>query len=516
MEYIITPNIIKFSELEENKKFTPTNYKKIPINNQNIKLVRDLLIDYVIGKDVGSDYYLSFDSGYNFMRTKAAQNYSYIPTINTYPQAQPIFPKTFENYLNYYAKKDVEFNLNKGDILIVKDSNVGEVIFINEDLNNYIISGGLVKLVFDEKLKYYIFAMMKSNFFKEQLYLLTPKGSTLKHAKTLWLDLKIPFPNQNENKIIEYITLLVKAIINREKEIQYKYNQIMNIIDCEVKNNQKDNSFNFNFPKFSDINVKKRLDASIYSEYCKNEEFLIKNYKHGFKNIENWDFEIGRGQNLQFSAIGDSLYSDVEKKGFNKLILPKNISIYGTVLKNEYIGNRNNLKTLNKGDIVFGAEGFEKGRSLIIFDKDEGIVTNIHGIVLTHKKNDLSESIFIKCFLDYLRKIGLIDIFATGGNGGSIAIPYLKQLPFPIFPKYKQNEIKEHYYNEYYFENDLNLSNFSQLDKLMIKKAGIYQLDLQKNCLIAELDKLRNLIINDDDLIPENEFFNFLSNFIKI
>ena len=112
--------------------------------------------------------------------------------------------------------------MNKGDILIVKDSNIGEVVFLNKNLKNHVISGGLVKLVFDEELKYYIFAMMKSDFFKEQLYLLTPKGSTLKHAKTLWLDLKIPFPNHEDEVIIKYISLLIEAIIISKEKIKMK------------------------------------------------------------------------------------------------------------------------------------------------------------------------------------------------------------------------------------------------------------------------------------------------------
>lgn len=509
MVYTVTPKTIKFSQIKKDKKLTPSNYDILPIKNENIKLIKELLIDYTIGKDVGSDYYLSFESGFKFIRTKAAQSYSYIPNIFSYSQAQPIFPSTFENYVEDYENRDVTFELNKGDILIVKDSNVGEVVYINEDLNQYIISGGLVKLIFDEKLKYYIFAMMKSNFFKEQLYLLTPKGSTLKHAKTLWLDLKIPFPNQNENNIIEYISLLVKAIIGREEAIRNKYEKIMSIIEEELNDNQKDNSFSFNFPKFSEIQNKKRLDASIYSEYLKNEEFLIKNYKYGFKYFEEFDFEISRGQNLQFSAIGPKLESNVRKNGFYECIKPKSISIYGTVLTPEYIGSSKDLKTLNKGDIIFGAEGFEKGRSLIIFE-EENIITNIHGITLTHRDNDLLESIFVKCFLDYLRKISLIDIYATGGNGGSIAIPYLKQLPFPIFPNSKRSEIKEFYYNDYEFSEELNLSNFEYLDELMIKNAGIHQLEFQKNLILEELDRLRDLIINDENLMSDEDFFKFL------
>lgn len=47
-------------------------------------------------------------------------------------------------------------------------------------------------------------------------------------------------------------------------------------------------------------------------------------------------------------------------------MLPKFLSKYGTVDKVEYLGNPNSLKTLKKGDLIFGAEGFEKGRSIVI------------------------------------------------------------------------------------------------------------------------------------------------------
>ena len=45
-------------------------------------------------------------------------------------------------------------------------------------------------------------------------------------------------------------------------------------------------------------------------------------------------------------------------------MLPKFLSKYGTVDTIESLGNQNDLKTLQKGDLIFGAEGFEKGRSI--------------------------------------------------------------------------------------------------------------------------------------------------------
>ena len=70
MAYTVTPKTIKFSQIEKDKKLTPSNYDLIPIKNENIKLIKELLIDYTIGKDVGSNHYLSFDSGFKFIKTK--------------------------------------------------------------------------------------------------------------------------------------------------------------------------------------------------------------------------------------------------------------------------------------------------------------------------------------------------------------------------------------------------------------------------------------------------------------
>jgi hypothetical protein len=76
--------------------------------------------------------------------------------------------------------------------------------------------------------------------------------------------------------------------------------------------------------------------------------------------------------------------------------------------------------------------GFEKGRSLVIFNDSKRNITNFHGMTIRHKDNNLGDSIFLKCFLDYLRSIGHIDLYATGGNGGSLSQKYWEVIPFPI------------------------------------------------------------------------------------
>ena len=66
-----------------------------------------------------------------------------------------------------------------------------------------------------------MFAFLKHKYFLNQLNLLVPQGATIRHAKTLFLNCKIPFPNQrNKDEAINYVELLTQAIINKEKKIQ--------------------------------------------------------------------------------------------------------------------------------------------------------------------------------------------------------------------------------------------------------------------------------------------------------
>ena len=128
-------------------------------------------------------------------------------------------------------------------------------------------------------------------------------------------------------------------------------------------------------------------------------------------------------------------------------MLPKHLSKYGTVDEVQYLGNRKELKTLKKGDLIFGAEGFEKGRSIVILDERSKTITNIHGITLHHRQGNIQLSIFVKCFLDYLRNNGLIDRYAVGGNGGSLAMKYWSIIPFPNFPDESQKKITKLYHH---------------------------------------------------------------------
>lgn len=498
-DYIDVPIYTTINDIEK-KEYTlsATQYKTFNIKNKNIIKIRDFLdrdlSNKDSGNDPGSDAYVK-KSNYIFIKTKALQNYSYL-LDKTKDSIEYITPYAFENH-----------NLKKGDLLISKDSNVGEIVILDKDYSNAMLCGGIYKLPIT-KNKYYLLAFIKNSIVREQIDFMVPRGSTIRHGKTMFLECKIPMPNKNSNNTIKYIEDLTKAIIDKEQEIQKKHDEILELIEDELKNNQKNEKYTYKLPNINDITDLDRMDSALYTKEFKQKEFLITNYLYGTSSIEELGFEKpSRGQNLQISNIGKSIYSSKKLNGYYRVILPKYLSKYGTVKTEEYIGNKNKLKTLEKGDIIFGAEGNEKGRSLVVLEKQDNTITNIHGITLKQRKHDKTKGIFVKLFLDYLRNNGMIDAYAVGGNGGSLAIKYWKYLRFPNFPEEKEKSITDLYFNnldEYKIDSD-NMENFIEFDKEYNKKAGIYELDKSKLYLQNLLDDAIEKIANDIEI---NEFFD--------
>ena len=482
-----------FTTLDEiiNKNFTlsATQYKSFSIPNKNKKHLSDFLDRQLaredLGYEVGSESYIE-NSPFIFIKTKALQPESYLLEVNK-ESMQYITP---HNY--------IKMDLKQGDLLISKDSNVGEIAILDRDYPNAMLCGGIYRLPIT-KNKYYLLALIKSDVFRQQIDFLVPRGSTIKHGKTKFLDCLIPLPNKNSEGTIKYVELLMQAIINKEIEIRRKHNQIIVDIQNELKSNQNNQNFKYDLPNISEIMKLNRMDSSLYSEDFKKKEFLITNYKYGVSSLKNLGFHISRGQNLQISNIGKSVQTDVYRENYYTLILPNFLSKYGTVYKKEYFGNPNKLKTLKRGDIIFGAEGNKKGRSLAIIEEQSNTITNIHGITLNQKHHSLTKGIFIKLFLDYYRANDMIDAYAVGGNGGSLAIKYWDFLKFPNFPSEKENQIVKLYHNanSNYETSNLKLDDFLDYDNKFNYEAGIYELDKSMKYLQEKLNQTINAIVND-------------------
>ena len=491
--YIKTPIFTTLEDIvKKDYTLSATQYKSLQIRNKNIFplasfLDRDLKRTD-LGNEVGSECYID-NSPFRFIKTKALQEESYLLDLSD-ESVQCITPQNFK-----------DMNLIAGVIIISKDSNVGEVVILDKDYPKTMLCSGIYKLPLT-KNKYYLLAFIKSNLFRQQIDFLVPRGSTIRHGKTKFLDCMIPLPNKNINDTIQYIELIMQAIINKETLIKNKHQIILNKIQNELEQNQSDQKFRYNLPNISEIMDLDRMDSSLYSEDFRRKEFLITNYKYGSSTVREMGFDISRGQNLQVSNIGKSIQTEKYVPGYYTLILPKFLTKYGTVNTVKYLGNSNSLKTLKKGDIIFGAEGNEKGRSIVIIEDSEMTITNIHGITINQNSHNLQKGIFVKLFLDYYRSKGMVDAYAVGGNGGSLAIKYWNLLKFPNFPSEKEEAITRMYYNPdiSYTSSNYDISSFLNYDNQFNENAGIYDLDMSIKYLRKKLDEAIECIINDEEV----------------
>lgn len=390
----------------------------------------------------------------------------------------------------------------KGDILIsMVRTYRGGIGLVTEEQQNYCCSPAImvVRNVDNRITKEYLLAILRTDFFIEQILGFQTRGMYPRLDSDAMDKVLIPMPN--DEKVIDYISKLSIACLNKHSLIKQRHSEIIRLIEKELCNNQKPNNFTYNQPKYDDITELSRLDTNMYNYYFKKEVFEITNYQNGYKSIEDLGFKMSRGQNLQVSNIGKSIYSKEWHPKFYTLVLPMFLSKYGTIDEVKYLGNRNSLKTLKRGDLIFGAEGFEKGRSIVVIEEETNTITNIHGITLKQEAHNLTKAIFVKCFLDYLRNKGLIDLFAVGGNGGSLAQKYWPYIPFPDFPEQKQKEIASLYHNpKEYDTSSFTLENFLEKDDEYNSDAGIYELDKTAKQLKRILSQAIDDIVNDRDI----------------
>jgi len=485
MEFARLPKTISFNDLvnHKSKSLSPSDHTTIKVNSTFVHL-ENLISAVTYGKEVGGFNYIE-SSKYKFIRTKCLQSNSILLNLE---ESIAINPLSFR-----------QFNLTKNDVLIVKDSNVGEVCYLDEDLPNYAISGGVVKINLNDDLdNFYVIGIMKSAFFKEQVDLMTPKGATIKHSKDSFKYTKIPVPS--DSKTIQKISLLTQSLNKKERELRNKFKLINTSIEDELKNNQGKDSFSHQVVTYKDLLKYNRFDTGLYTKYFKEIEHLISNYKNGSDTITNMGFYSIRGQNLAVSVIGKSIYSNIYKSNFYQLYLPTHITRYGTMNKIIYFGNAIKLIPIKNEDIIFGAEGFEKGRSHILIDTEGKLTTNYHGTILRHNNEAIHRKIFIKCMLDWFREKGVIDAYSVGGNGGSFSTKYWKILHFPLFQDEKQKEIAKLYYhpNENYLNHILKFDEktHEKEDAIVTKQSGILDLDLQIKAIEKIIDNEIKEMIN--------------------
>lgn len=454
-----------------------------------VKKLKDLLETKLsrshLGVEVGSSAYTNKSTHY-FIRTQSLIESSFILSNE---DAVPILPQSF-----------VGNGIKSGDVIISKDGNIGEVCIADKDLPNYMLSGALYRLPLFDHLKYYVFSYIKSSIFREQLDCLVPKGATLRHAKQLFLDCDIIFPKNANGEIdenmVKYAELMTKAIINKERLIRERHRQIMQIIDNELKDNQRC-SFEYKYPSFSQIRDT-RIDAGQYCKEFKECESLIINYNNGYTYLDKTGLNLIPGPSLEIKKLKVRIDSDIPLPGYNRLITPTIISNYGVTTKNSYIGTPYKINPIKKYDILFGESG--TGRTMVFLDDDTNVINNAHAHVLRPKECSYEKAISIRCILQYYKEIGYTDYMTVGGAGGHLSPSYFNRVPVPNFPKNIDTKLKHLYYSESVIPSGLCIDDFEISDNLFNNEAGIYELDKTSKILKERLSNLFDCIMNDNPI----------------
>jgi len=237
MHYLLVPSSITRAAVKNaSHSWSPSMYSRVEIPARVTESVQELLEDWDKGSDPGSFFYLQRSPNY-LIRTKALQDYSAL----IYPKGDAIIalnPRAFNSP-----------NLSDGDILLSKDSNIGECAIVDGDRwKNYSISGGLVRLR-SRIDRFYLFAFLKHPLFRQQLYSMVPRGATIAHANTRWLDCKIPFPDQPDAPRVErYVSVLMEAIVDKERALRDRDEAILKAVDDELTEGQSKTGFKYRYP----------------------------------------------------------------------------------------------------------------------------------------------------------------------------------------------------------------------------------------------------------------------------
>lgn len=467
-----------------NFQLSPSLHKTFASVASDIKTVGEFLSRKLkrkdLGMEVGSINYVQ-NSQYFFIRTKALQSYTFLPEFSD-ESVVSIHPKSFKSY-----------NLKEGDLILSKDSNIGEVVILDKDYPNYMPSGAIYKLPVKEN-KYYLLAFLKHDFFRNQLDKIVPKGATIRHAGTKFLDCKIPLPNKNSAEVIDSVESIMKFIIEIEKTIKLKFNSINNLINFELKIGQKENTYNFEQPSLQDVLNRKRLDTGAYSEIFKGIDFQLANYSRGVSYIKPKRFRSGSTPRIR-------VIDDDENLSY-RWITPTNCSDIGYILIDERISmpeenNLNNNAMLLVNRTSRGGKGEYVGIATFYDVNIYGKGHHNQGIyrIFDYPDDDL---IFMTCFMntEIMRKY--CSYLCVGSKMKELKTSQFLQIPFPNFPDEVKSQIKDLFYKEN--KTSLNEANF-------LAENGIIQLHEHLKQLKTRLSNTINQIIKGEEINTELSFF---------
>ena len=423
MSFLINPKNIKISDIK-NKEYSlhPSEHKNVIIKNKNLVSIKDIVDFEDVGKQIDTSNYVNFTSDY-YLGTISCMN----NLIFDSKKSENITSLEFEN-----SKK----KLNKNDLVISRNATLGKISIIKDNVN-LILNGGLSYLrINNELLRYYFMSFFIVDFGASILKLKTSGGGTQKNAKKEdLLNMKIPFPTKENNKnpedVKQMVSLIVRNIIDKEEQIKLKNNEIDNLIEEELKNNQKNKNASYLYPKISEVKTNSRLDTGIYNKKFKENENLILNYSRGFVDLSNEKIITGR-------TPKDYYYTNVKQKNTYLWLTPKYI-------KNREIKSKIYLHTkyptnLEQNDIIFTAIGTNaQGHMFLYTGEDKTYINQNTCAIRVNNKNICN--IFTLCFLSSPISKKIIKEYTSNGSVPAIYSKDISMLKIPIFEKEYQNKM---------------------------------------------------------------------------
>lgn len=414
-------------------------------------------------------------------------------------------------YFGYFLPSESAIAIQQHDILIstvrTYRKGIGMVECSSEDIT-CTPAIFVIRDVSEEITKEYLLAILRSDFFIEQILSLQNRGMYPRLDADTADKVHIPIPTKKS--ILKYVSILSRSLINKNQLIYEKNKQILELVRKEIKDNQKRTPFDYSLPTLNDFGKHGRIDAGYFSENHKQSIFETQNYKHGFFTLDKAGLKLIPGPSLEIKLLGTRIDSDYPQKGFYRLVTPKQFSDFGTISYYEYLGTPRKINPIQYGDILFGESG--TGRSLVYLESHDHTINNAHAHILRPLPDEcsLEKAITIRSIISYYKSIGVIDHLTVGGSGGHLSPSYFDRVFIPDFPIEKQIAISKLYHNPKakLDTRQIDIDNFLQLDEKFNLEAGITELDSTAKKIKEKLGYVIDEIVSSESV---NITFDFLA-----
>lgn len=486
LSYISKPNAISSSKFQSSRSsLCPKDYRNLFSKSKiSDTLLSDITNNQFQGQEIGSDAYMK------------KSNYRFLKTVNITPRF------TIDENSIEYCKPTNSHHPQNGDILIVKDGagdGLGEVCLYNllNKGSNDGISAGILAININSEIRYYVLGLLKSKHFKDFINLNTPEGSTIRHSKKIALNYPIIYPSKKNNEqpdsIIEYVSIIVQNIVDKESQIREKTLRVDEIINFELSKNKPKQS-KISLPKLNEIKSNQfRLDTGLYSENYKKVINEIENYSNGF-------FKINSLKHKWISGCTPEVFIENEKGNF-WWIAVGDLS-YGLYYKHikKFILKSPVQNIVKDGDILITRKGATVGKLNLFFEQDKLLAFVNEDLKVLRIDTELLNKVFIGVFLN--NNHGQTQLLSKGSKGTKQGLtnPNITDCIVPNFPDELKVRIAREYHNPLKPDQNLNLENYLTSEVSRNTQLGIFELNMEVLTLRNKLGIIIDKIIKEEKI----------------